>query len=240
MDACVEFDGQNTLLPLYVVKSEKHPLIGREWLCRMPVDWNTLLLKKSAVNEIGKGTPGNNQTAPYDATDPAATVKRLLQKFPKMLEDSIGKISRVQANLPLKNDARPVFLKARKIPLNLQKVVEAELDKLEAEGVLIKVNHSNWATPIVPVKKSHNRVRICGDYNQTVNPNLVEDKHPLPTVDELFASLAGGKKFSKIDLVQAYLQMEVAPEDREILTLSSAKFDFFAPQCLNGFKSGPD
>nr|XP_029711524.1 uncharacterized protein K02A2.6-like [Aedes albopictus] len=139
----------------------------------------------------------------------------------------------------LKNNARPVFLKARKIPFNLQKTVEDELDKLEAEGVLTKVNQSNWATPIVPVKKSQGRVRICGDYKQTVNPNLVVDRHPLPTVDELFASLAGGKKFSKIDLVQAYLQLEVAPEDREILTLSTHRGLYRPNRLMYGVASAP-
>ncbi|XP_055622161.1 uncharacterized protein K02A2.6-like [Toxorhynchites rutilus septentrionalis] len=104
------------------------------------------------------------------------------------------------------------------------KAVEDELEKLVAEGVLTKVNSSNRATPIVPVKKSQNRVRICGDYKQNVNPNLVVERNQLPTVDELFASLAGGIKFSKIDLVQAYLQLKVTSEDREILTLSTHRF----------------
>nr|XP_029711617.1 uncharacterized protein K02A2.6-like [Aedes albopictus] len=239
MDARVEYDGQNSQLPLYVVNSEKHPLIGREWLSRLSVDWNVLLRKDYSVNEIRGSTSGSNCGASNNAADTAAAVKEVLQKFPRVFEDSIGKISRVQANLPLKSDARPVFLKARKIPFNLQSVVDAELDKLVAEGVLTKVNQSNWATPIVPVKKSNNRVRICGDYKQTVNPNLVVDRHPLPTVDELFASLAGGKRFSKIDLVQAYLQMEVAPEDREILTLSTHRGLYRPNRLMYGVASAP-
>ncbi|XP_065087039.1 uncharacterized protein K02A2.6-like [Ochlerotatus camptorhynchus] len=197
-------------MPLYVVNSEKHPLLGREWLKEMPVDWNNMFQGSSVVNAIAATISPRRDAA----------LEEVLGKYPKVFEGSIGKISHVQANLPLKNGARPVFLKARKMPFNMLKAVEDELEKLDAEGVLTKVNSSNWATPIVPVKKSQNRVRICGDYKQTVNPNLVVDKHPLPTVDELFASLAGGMKFSKIDLVQAYLQLEVAPEDREILTLT--------------------
>nr|XP_029715873.1 uncharacterized protein K02A2.6-like [Aedes albopictus] len=222
MDARVEYDGQNSQLPF-----------------RLSVDWNVLLRKDYSVNEIRGSTSGSNCGASNNAADTAAAVKEVLQKFPRVFEDSIGKISRVQANLPLKSDARPVFLKARKIPFNLQSVVDAELDKLVAEGVLTKVNQSNWATPIVPVKKSNNRVRICGDYKQTVNPNLVVDRHPLPTVDELFASLAGGKRFSKIDLVQAYLQMEVAPEDREILTLSTHRGLYRPNRLMYGVASAP-
>lgn len=55
------------------------------------------------------------------------------------------------------------------------------------------------------VLKKNNRVCICGDFNVTVNPNLLIDEHPLLTIDELFASVAGGTQFTKIDLQQVYL-----------------------------------
>ena len=50
--------------------------------------------------------------------------------------------------------------------------------------------------------KSDGRVRICGD---TVNRAARVEKYPLPRIDELFASLAGGRAFTKIDLSHAYL-----------------------------------
>jgi len=49
------------------------------------------------------------------------------------------------------------------------------------------------------------------------------DEHPLPTIDELFASMARGKIFSKIDLKQAYLQLPLAESDKEILMLNTHK-----------------
>ncbi|XP_058826833.1 uncharacterized protein K02A2.6-like [Topomyia yanbarensis] len=229
LDARVKFKGKTTKLPLYVVNSGKHPLLGREWLQEMSVDWNSVIQGPSVINTIAATS--------FSCHDVA--VKTLLEKYPKVFDASIGRIANVQANLPLKKNVQPVFLKARKIPFNMLKTVEDELEKLVAEGVLTKVNSSNWATPIVPVKKSQNRVRICGDYKQTVNPNIVVDKHPLPTVDELFASLAGGKKFSKIDLVQAYLQLEVAPEDREILTLSTHRGLYRPNRLMYGVASAP-
>ncbi|XP_058816719.1 uncharacterized protein K02A2.6-like [Topomyia yanbarensis] len=232
MNACVEF-------AITVVRREirKTP-VNRTQMVDAFVGRNKIL-RKSAVNEISRGIPESNRATPDIVPDSSVAVKKVLLKFSRVFEESIGKISRDQANLPLKKDARPVFLKARKIPFNLQKVVEAELDKLVEEEVLTKVNQSNWATPIVPVKKSNNRVRICGDYNQTVNTNLVVDKHPLPTVDQLFASLAGGKKFSKIDLVQAYLQLEVAPEDREILTRSTHRGLYLLSRLMYVVASAP-
>ncbi|XP_055613887.1 uncharacterized protein K02A2.6-like [Uranotaenia lowii] len=226
LDVEVQYMGVKSILPLYVVDSNKHPLLGREWLRVLAIDWNTMLRVPDTVKSVS-------------VSDSASQLEQIFRKYATVFEDSIGKISSVQAKLHLQPNAHPVFLRARKIPFNMQKTVDAELNRLVAEGVLSKVEHSNWATPIVPVKKSENRVRVCGDYKQTVNPQLKVDQHPLPTIDELFASFAGGSKFSKIDLVQAYLQMEVAPEDREILTLNTHRGLYRPNRLMYGISSAP-
>ena len=60
---------------------------------------------------------------------------------------------------------------------------------------------------MVAVKKPDGSVRLCGSYDLTVNKASKLERYPLPRVEELFAALAGGKKFTKIDLREAYLQL---------------------------------
>jgi len=108
----------------------------------------------------------------------------------------------------MKLNATPVFLKARAVPFKFIPLIEKELNELEQAGILTKLENSKWATPIVRVLKANGAIRVCGDY-KSVNPRLIIDEHPLPTTNELFAKLAGGTKFSKIDLRQAYLQLEI-------------------------------
>ena len=55
-------------------------------------------------------------------------------------------------------------------------------------------------SPIVPVMKSNGSVRICGDYKLTANRVAQLDGYPLPSIEDLFARLAGGKKFTKLDI----------------------------------------
>ena len=64
-------------------------------------------------------------------------------------------------------------------------------------------------------------VRICGDFKVTINPVLRTVQYPLPRIEDIFSSLAGGEKFSKIDLSQAYLQMEVEESSRKLLTINT-------------------
>ncbi len=67
------------------------------------------------------------------------------------------------------------------MPFALKDVVGQELDRLEEQGALRKVEFSEWAAPIVTVPKKEGRIRICGDYKITINQALTVDQYPLPT-----------------------------------------------------------
>ncbi|KAI2655662.1 Transposon Ty3-I Gag-Pol polyprotein [Labeo rohita] len=74
-------------------------------------------------------------------------------------------------------------------------------------------------------------IRICGDFKVAVNPVSSPDQYLLPLIDDLFAGPAGGQRFNKIDLCQAYLQMKVNETSKELLTIVTHK-GLFRYQCL--------
>ena len=61
-----------------------------------------------------------------------------------MLSPDLGTIKSLQAKLHVKKNAEPKFCKARPVPFALRKAIEDELDRLEKEGILNKVDHSDW------------------------------------------------------------------------------------------------
>lgn len=172
-------------------------------------------------------------------TNTNSRLHTLLEKYKEIQLPGIAKITGIKAKLMLKEHAHPVFLKARPVPFKLVPMVEEELKRLETTGILEKVDASDWATPIVPVLKSNKQIRICGDFSVTLNPQLVVDEHPLPTSDELCNSMANGKIFSKIDLRQAYLQLEVREEDKPLLTLNTSKGLYRCNRLMYGIASAP-
>lgn len=205
----VSINGQSADLDLFVVKQEGPSLLGRDWLGVLRLNWT----------EIKTLRYTKTQTSPTTSDK----VKTLVEKHKAVFSPEIGKLQGQKGKLTLKENTHPKFVKARQVPYSLRPKVEEELDRLVKEGVISPVQFSDWATPIVPVVKPNNRVRICGDYKTTVNPALNVEQYPLPRIEDIFASLAGGKRFSKIDLTQAYLQMELDDTSQDLLIINTHK-----------------
>ena len=63
----------------------------------------------------------------------------------------MGTASVHKAKLHVHPDAVPKFFKPRSVPFATKDSIGAGLDKLEAEEIVEKVDHSDWAAPIVAV-----------------------------------------------------------------------------------------
>ena len=118
----------------------------------------------------------------------------------------------------------------------LQEKINQELDRIQLEGVIRPVEKSDWATPVVVIRQGDGTVRLCGDYKDTRNPYLDMGGYPMPNPQ---ASLAGGKRFSRMDLKQAYQQMCVAPDSQHYLTINTNKGLFKFNRKLFGICSVP-
>ena len=65
-------------------------------------------------------------------------------------------------------------------------------------------------------------VRVCVDMRR-VNTAVVKDGYPLPRIDDVLDQLGGSQFFSRLDLTDAYHQLEVYPDSRELTTFVSPK-----------------
>ena len=145
----------------------------------------------------------------------------LATEFPSLFDNTeLGKPNSAQVKINV-DFTNPVFMKARTVPFSIQDQYETTLDKLEREGVIRKVEHADWASPTVPVRKLDGSIRICADYSSTLNKASKLEHYPLPTIEEMTTKLAGGQKFTKLDLSQAYHQLELSPESRPYMTINT-------------------
>ncbi|PIO69207.1 reverse transcriptase [Teladorsagia circumcincta] len=114
-----------------------------------------------------------------------------------------------------------------------------ELNRLQEIGVITPVTHSEWAAPIVCVKKSNGKIRVCADFSTALNKALQSFDYPLPTPEDVFASLNGGTVFSQIDLSDAYLQIELSEESKKKAVINTHKGLFQYNRLPFGIKTAP-
>lgn len=160
-------------------------------------------------------------------------------QFADIFADELGTCTKAEARLHLKAGARPVYRTKRPVPYAALEAVEAEIDRLEQSGVLTKVEFSEWAAPIVAVKKSDGSIRICADFSSGLNDALETNRHPLPLPDDIFATLSGGTVFSNIDLADAYLQIAVHEDSKPLLTINTHRGLFRYNRLCFGIKASP-
>ena len=90
--------------------------------------------------------------------------------------------------------------------------------KIQSMGVISKVN---GLTPccawMVVVMKKRGAVRICADL-KPLNESVLCEVHPIPTVDEALAQLAGATVFSKLDTNSGFWQIPLLPKSRPLMT----------------------
>ncbi|XP_062574192.1 uncharacterized protein K02A2.6-like [Saccostrea cucullata] len=201
----VTLNRQQGNMDLVVVRQKGPALFGPDGLSQSKVNWHEVKVLKL------------QQTTQKTDT----MLKEILNKHQAIFRSEIGKLEGITASLYLEDSAQPKFYKARPVPYSLKPKVEEELKRLEKEGIIKSVTHSKMASPVVPVVKKNGQVRLCGDYKVTINPVMKVDQYPLPRIQDIFASLAGGRKFSKIDLTQGYNQMQVDESSRELMTINT-------------------
>lgn len=66
-------------------------------------------------------------------------MSKLITNYKEGLDTNLSKIVGLQAELQLKDNVRPVFLKARSVPFKLIPMIDKELERLYKEGIWKKI-----------------------------------------------------------------------------------------------------
>ncbi|XP_014361064.2 uncharacterized protein K02A2.6-like [Papilio machaon] len=208
--------GQTRNLDVYVVRGGGPALLGRDFISKF-----------------------NLQLTPVNYCDSPLSIEKLQARFSKTFSDTLGTFNKYKIKLILKEQSRPVFFKARPLAFALKEKVTEEIDRLVDLGVLKAVDHSEYASPIVPVLKRNGSVRICADYAVSINKQLVVDQYPLPTVNELFSKLHSGEQFTKLDLSSAYNQLCLDEESQKLTCINTHRGLYQYTRLVFGLSSAP-
>ena len=208
---------QTTTATIQVVNGSEQPVLSWD-TCRELRLLAEAVLATSA--RTASGTPCTPPTVPYKAPNANKTA----DDFPTLFDGKsaeFAKIKDIKIKLHVDKQVKPVAQRHRRVPFHTRKDVEKELESLEERGIIEKVDGPTpWISPVVVVPKKQGGVRVCIDMREA-NKAIGREKHPMPTLDDLVADLNGATVFSKLDMSQAYHQLELDEASRYITTFST-------------------
>ena len=174
----VQYSGKSVDCPLVVVKSGKYGLLGRNWLSALQPDWMDIIHNIHPVEPV--------------SVERASSFS-VIEEFPTVFAEKLGCIQGVEAEIHVKPDAVPKCWSARPVPYALRPAIDKEVDRLEGEGIIRKIDFAEWASPIVVETKKNGDVRLCVDFKVSINRYIDPQQHPIPSPTDLLATLAGGR-----------------------------------------------
>ena len=150
---------------------------------------------------------------PTTLDTPIKSVEDLKTRYPHALGNFKG-----EAHLYLKNDAKPTIDAPRKCSIHLKPKLQAELDKMEKDGVIRPVTyHTDWCSSITTSVKKDGSLRICLDPKR-LNNSLKRCPHKIPTLEELNPAFSNAKFFSKLDAKAGYWSVHLDDESQDLTT----------------------
>ena len=131
MEVAVSYQRLRETLPLLVVAGAGPSLLGSNWLTNIRLDWRSI----GAIVQQPRLT-------------------QLLKKYGEVFSGGLGKLIGHKAKIHVDPTVQLQLCKVRTIQYALRSKVEAELKRLQQEGIIEPVTFADWATPIVPVLKA--------------------------------------------------------------------------------------
>ena len=169
------------------------------------------------LNQVKTTKP--NSKAAQQVNIPDKGVQHIVNNHSSVFQGQ-GKLQNKQIELIIDEAVKPVAQKQRPIPFHLREKVERELSKLEHDDIIEPVpdtEETDWISPLVIVPKKDDNIRLCVDM-RAANNAIKRVRHPIPNVKDVSLELNGAKFFTKLDLTQAYHQLELSPSSRHITT----------------------
>ena len=132
-----------------------------------------------------------------------------------------------------------MFYKARKILLPLQDKVTEKLEQMVRQGIFEPVQPGGVtnASPVGWQRKKSGELKLYVDLKVHTDGKVMGEDYPIPDIETIFHNLQAASYFRRIDLSDAYYQIELDEEAKDICTINTSQRLFKMGRLPQGLKN---
>ncbi len=125
-------------------------------------------------------------------------ILQIHKDFTLLFREDIGLIPNYEHSFSLQDKAIPVWLPCRRVPESRAKGTDLALDKMLLDGIIEKIEWSDWIHPMQTVSKldPNDPVRITVDFSHGINQFVRLVVYPTPRADDIFNQVRKFQFFS--------------------------------------------
>ena len=193
----------------------------------IPVEWNIIegscqpILSGNAAKQLGIITfqPKAPIFSPINMIheDQNDSIQSIISKYPENFE-GLGKLKNFQVKLHVDENVKPILAPPLPIPYHLQERTNIIIQDMISQDVIEEHptdKPAPWISNCVFAPKPDGSLRMTLDA-RNVNKAIQSSNLPIPKQEDIKASLANSKIFSKMDLKSAFWQLELHPSSRYV------------------------
>ncbi|XP_043258037.1 uncharacterized protein LOC122400580 [Colletes gigas] len=134
-------------------------------------------------------------------------------------------------------DVQPFTFSPRRLSFSEKGQLRKILDNL-IEKKVIRSSESEFASPIVMVRKKNGEHRMCIDY-RTLNKYIARDNYPIPIIEDQLNVLKDKKYFSSLDLKDGFFHISMSAESIKYTAFTTPFGQFEFLRMPFGLKPAP-
>ena len=220
---------ESYLIDFTIVDGNFAPLLGLETAQKMKLlvvqTQNILSIREDALS--------------CDAEKPAFTRDAVMSAYSDVFGEELDHMEG-KVNLETDPNVAPTVIPPRRVPVALKEDLKNELDRLTQRKVISPIQEpTDWVSSIFAAKKPDGNIRLCIDPHY-LNLALKRSHYPLPVIEEILPELSKAKVFSKVDLKEGFLQVELDEESSKLTVFQTPWGRYRCHRMPFGITPAPD
>lgn len=160
------------------------------------------------INVCDEAAKQNVDVAHIPRAEYREAIEKLVCEYTPVRTREVG----VKMSIVLK-DEEPVFQRARRLAPTEREKVNEQIGEWLREKI-IQPSLSEYASPVVLVKRKDGTMRLCIDYRR-LNEKVVRDRYPLPLIEDQLDLLQSAKYYSTLDLKNGFFHVALEEQSRK-------------------------